>query len=362
MIFLCTYERRFYSAAFHIFKMNFREDFTAMKKGIDVSYAQGNIDFKKIDKSEVNFAIIRSSYGWEKNQKDEKFDRNIKGFQSLGIPCGAYHYSYAKSTADAIKEAKYCIECIKGYDLQLPVFYDMEENSVAALGKKACTDIAKAFCSYMKKHGYKTGVYLNPNWIKNYIDVSDIIKEHDLWLAQWDSEKPSYKCAVWQYRVGKNGSIKGISGQTDLNYMYKEYENKAPSENNPSKNSNTNKNPETAFKVGDAVKVLNPINYDNGQKFIVYDGVKYTVIEAVRNRIVIGIDGQVTAAVDARNIRKLTPSTDSKKKTYTYIVKTGDTLTAIAEKYHTTVSNIAKENGIKNPDLIFGNQVLKITV
>ena len=50
------------------------------------------------------------------------------------------------------------------------------------------------------------------------------------------------------------------------------------------------------------------------------------------------------------------------KKTYTYVVKKGDTLTAIAEKYHTTVSNIAKENGIKNPDLIFGNQVLKITV
>ncbi|MDD6489077.1 MAG: GH25 family lysozyme [Clostridia bacterium] len=332
-----------------------------MKKGIDVSYAQGNIDFKKIDKNQVNFAIIRSSYGWEKNQKDKEFDRNIKGFQSLGIPCGAYHYSYAKSTSDAVKEAKYCIECIKGYDLQLPVFYDMEENSVALLGKKTCTEIAKAFCNYMKQHGYKTGVYLNPNWIKNYIDISDIIKEHDLWLAQWDSEKPSYKCDVWQYKVGGKGSIKGISGQIDLNYMYKEYEIKTPSANKPSQNSNAGKNPTTAFKVGDVVEVLKPINYDNGQNFIVYDGVKYTVIEAVRNRIVIGIDGQVTAAVDAKNIRKITPTT-SKKKTYTYVVKKGDTLTAIAEKYHTTVSSIAKENGIKNPDLIFVNQVLKITV
>lgn len=332
-----------------------------MKKGIDVSYAQGNIDFQKIDKNQVNFAIIRSSYGWEKNQKDEKFDRNIKGFQSLGIPCGAYHYSYAKSKADAVKEAKYCIECIKGYDLQLPVFYDMEENSVASLGKKTCTEIAKAFCDYMKKHGYKTGVYLNPNWIKNYIDISGIIKEHDLWLAQWDSEKPSYKCDVWQYKVGDKGSVKGINGQIDLNYMYKEYEIQTPSANKPSNNS-TNKNPSTAFKVGDVIEVLNPINYDNGQMFMVYDGVKYTVIEAVKNRIVIGIDGQVTAAVDAKNIRKITPSTPSKKKTYTYVVKTGDTLSAIAEKYHTTVSNIAKENKIKNPDLIFGNQVLKITV
>lgn len=333
-----------------------------MKKGIDVSYAQGNIDFKKIDKKQVNFAIIRSSYGWEKNQKDEKFDRNIKGFQSLGIPCGAYHYSYAKSSDDAVKEAKYCIECIKGYDLQLPVFYDMEENSVASLGKKKCTEIAKAFCDYMKKQGYKTGVYLNPNWIKNYIDISDIIKEHDLWLAQWDSENPAYKCDVWQYKVGGKGSIKGISGSIDLNYMYKEYKTSQTNSKSPTDNSNTNKPNETVFKVGDVVEVINPINYDNGKKFTVYSGVKYTVIEAVRNRIVIGIDGNVTSAIDAKNIRKVTASKTDKKKTYKYTVKKGDTLTAIAEKYHTTVSKIAKENGIKNPDLIFVNQVLKITV
>lgn len=333
-----------------------------MKKGIDISYAQGDIDFKKIDKNQVNFVIIRSSFGWEKNQKDSKFDRNIKGFQSLGIPCGAYHYSYAKSTADAVKEAKYCIECIKGYNLQLPVFYDMEEGSVAVLGKKTCTAIAKAFCDYMKKHGYKTGVYLNPSWIKNYIDISDIIKEHDLWLAQWDSEKPLYDCAVWQYKVGNKNSIKGISGNIDLNYMYKEYEMTSSGSANPEKDSTTDKKPETVFKVGDTIEVLNPINYDNGQKFIVYDGVKYTVIEAVKNRIVIGVNGQVTAAVDAKNIRKLTSNNTSKKKTYTYIVKYGDTLSAIAVKYHTTVEKIAKENGIKNPDLIFGNQVLKITV
>ena len=65
------------------------------KKGIDVSYAQGNINFDKINKSQVEFAIVRSSFGWESGQKDNQFDRNIKGFQAKGIPCGAYHYSYA---------------------------------------------------------------------------------------------------------------------------------------------------------------------------------------------------------------------------------------------------------------------------
>ena len=85
------------------------------KKGIDVSYAQGYIDFEKLDKTQVQFAIVRSSFGWEAGQKDQMFDRNIKGFASKGIPCGAYHYSYAQSSEDAVKEAEYCIECTLFY-------------------------------------------------------------------------------------------------------------------------------------------------------------------------------------------------------------------------------------------------------
>ncbi len=43
-----------------------------------------------------------------------------------------------------------------------------------------------------------------------------------------------------------------------------------------------------------------------------------------------------------------------------YIVKAGDTLSAIAKKYNTTVSEIANKNNIKNPNLIFVGQKLKI--
>ena len=52
--------------------------------------------------------------------------------------------------------------------------------------------------------------------------------------------------------------------------------------------------------------------------------------------------------------------TDKKPKHKTYIVKKGDTLSAIAAKYKTTVSAIAKRNGIKNPDIIYVGQKLII--
>lgn len=52
----------------------------------------------------------------------------------------------------------------------------------------------------------------------------------------------------------------------------------------------------------------------------------------------------------------------SASKTYTYTVKSGDTLSAIAKKYGTTYQEIARQNGIENPSLIYKGQVLKITV
>ena len=43
-----------------------------------------------------------------------------------------------------------------------------------------------------------------------------------------------------------------------------------------------------------------------------------------------------------------------------YIVKSGDTLSAIAQKYNTTYQKIAKDNNIENPNLIYPNQKIII--
>ena len=50
----------------------------------------------------------------------------------------------------------------------------------------------------------------------------------------------------------------------------------------------------------------------------------------------------------------------SKSQGVYYIVKSGDTLSGIATKYKTTVLNLVKLNGIKNPNLIYVNQKLRI--
>lgn len=261
------------------------------KRGIDVSYAQGNIDFSLVDRSQVSFAIIRSSFGWESGQKDSKFDRNIKGFHKLGIPCGAYHYSYAKSSADALKEAEYCLSCIKGSPLELPVFYDLEESSTAQLGRRVCTDIVKTFCDRIKKEGYASGLYSNPSWLENYLYKDELLGRYELWLAQWDVSRPAFPCAFWQYRSGGSGSVRGVSGKVDLDYMLKDTDKNTDKDID----KDTDKDIRHEIKPGDIVKVLDPINYDTGEPFVVYPDAVYSVIEVAGDRVVIARRGHAPA-------------------------------------------------------------------
>ena len=54
------------------------------------------------------------------------------------------------------------------------------------------------------------------------------------------------------------------------------------------------------------------------------------------------------------------PTPETHHKTQIYTVKSGDTLSGIAEKYGTTYQQLAQMNGISNPDLIYSGQELKI--
>ena len=58
------------------------------EKLIDVSTWNGNIDWDKVYKSGVRYAMIRSSFGVENpNQIDNKFVRNITNAVRAGVKC-----------------------------------------------------------------------------------------------------------------------------------------------------------------------------------------------------------------------------------------------------------------------------------
>jgi lysozyme len=192
-------------------------------QGIDVSTFQGNVDWTAVKNAGIHFAIIRASYGWEnvEKQTDARFYQNLAGAKAAGIDCGAYHYSYATTVADARKEAAFFQRVIKGHTFEYPVAYDMEDRTQAALPRELLTDIAAAFCEAMEDAGYYVCIYTNLDWIRNHLDM-DRLARYDVWLAQWN-EKPTYEgnFGIWQYT--SDGTVPGIRTRVDRDISYRDY-------------------------------------------------------------------------------------------------------------------------------------------
>jgi len=206
--------------------------FMSMKLlGIDVSKYQGNINWTKVAADNIKFAIIRAGYGRTATQKDEYFEANYSGASAAKLPVGVYWYSYATNVSGAEAEAEACLKVIRGKTFQYPVFYDMEEDKQAALGKTTCTNLAIAFCNKIAAAGYKTGVYGNKYFLTNYIDFNRLGKYY-VWLAHYTTTTDFSK-RYDMHQFSSTGRVNGISGKVDLNYGYTEFAGSSDSTNTP---------------------------------------------------------------------------------------------------------------------------------
>ena len=203
----------------------------ATLQGIDVSGFQKDIDWQKVKDAGIDFAILkigninaRETDGW---YTDSYFQRNVTECERLGIPYGVYAYSYAKSTDDAAKGANHIIALLKGHNPTLPVYLDLEDESIKGTDHAA---IAKAFCNTISAAGYAPGIYASASWFKNIlIDPCFTNSGWSIWTAQyWYGQRydaslglgPEYpaKFDCWQYSA--HGSVPGVNGDVDVNYWF----------------------------------------------------------------------------------------------------------------------------------------------
>lgn len=194
-----------------------------MKKGIDVSHYQKKIDWAKAKKV-VEFSILKIGEGRYSNQKDDYFERNYSECKRLGIPVGVYSYAYAQSVAEAKEEAKRVIEWLDNRDLDLPVYYDMENANMQKLGKNQLTEIAIAFCHEIEKSGYWAGIYANLNWFTNCLDTEKLKKMFTLWIANVDftHDQTKYDGLYDMFQYSWKGQVDGIIASVDMNVMYRD--------------------------------------------------------------------------------------------------------------------------------------------
>lgn len=191
------------------------------KIGIDVSRWQGDINFELVKDAGVEFVFIR--VGSQKGVGgeyyiDPKFEQNIKGFQKVGIPVGVYFYSYADSILAAKKEAKWVIEQIKPYKIELPVVFDWENWSFYQDFNKSFYNLSKIADTYLnvvEKAGYEGMLYSS----KYYLENVWFKLKYPTWLAHY-TEYTNYQGEYMFWQLCSNGVVSGINGNVDVNVMY----------------------------------------------------------------------------------------------------------------------------------------------
>lgn len=279
-------------------QIQIKEDGYLMMKGIDVSQWQGHVDYNKVKAAGYKFVMINAGYGKYLHQKDPYFEANYKNAKSAGLKVGAYWYSYAISESDAEEEAKVFQQVIKGKKFEMPVAFDIEDECQAEISQEKMGQLITAFCTSMEKAGYFCSLYSYASWLTNKVPLA-IRKRFDVWVAHFDVSKPNYNAphGMWQYT--SSASVPGVHTECDCNIAYRDYP---------------------------------------------------TIIKNKR------LNGLGKKKKNSSNSSKHT----SKNKIFTYTVKKGDTLSAIAAKYKTSVSKLVKDNSIKNPNLIYPGQRIKI--
>ncbi len=299
-------------------------------RGIDVSRWQGHIDWAKVKAAGIQFAIIKAGGSDAGFYTDPRWEENYRNAKANGIAVGAYYFvGPACTSAEASRaDAQRFLSQLAGKQLEYPVYIDVE--ATAPVAKVGATAAAIAFCRAMEAAGYYAGIYSS-----TYSGFRDRLDDSKLtpfthWVAQYAS-RCTYGGAygIWQY--SSSGRVSGINGNVDLDVSYVDYPSiiKAGGFNGYAKQGSTQPiTPVQPHKTVDelAREVLAGKwgNGDDRKNRITAAGYDYAAVQAKVNELL-----------------------GASAATY-YTVRSGDTLSAIARKYGTTVAAIQK----LNPSLI----------
>ena len=187
---------------------------------IDLSEWNGDIDFNKVKKSGVTCVILRAGYGKDDNQEDEKFNEYYAKAKTAGLNVGAYWYSYA-TTIDAAKaEVRNCMKTIQGKEFDLQVFLDVEEYRQAVLPRRTLTDIISTFCDGIKSNGFEPGLYSAKSMLVDSAYPDELASKYLIWMAAPNNSYNELPAFVDIHQYSWTGSVDGIRGDVDLNYIY----------------------------------------------------------------------------------------------------------------------------------------------
>lgn len=220
-----------------------------LAKGVDVSKWQHRtgadggylpLDWSAIRKAGFDFAILKAGSTPKDGSDgmDPVFEMNYRDAKAAGLKLGAYFYTYA-TTLEALRaDAQRLIGWLRDKELEYPIYLDLEDSSLAALGKDVLTEFCHVFLSTLQEAGYYGALYSNQNWLTEYLHQEELRDRYDLWYARypttssapvstsatqlWNPTLYGSQLGLWQYTPF--GVIDGFDGVCfDFNYAYRDY-------------------------------------------------------------------------------------------------------------------------------------------
>lgn len=313
-------------------------------EGIDVSNWQRNIDYSQVKNSGVQIVYIKASEGT--TFKDPYLEQNYSNAKANGLKVGFYHYLTATSVWQARAQADFFASVIEGKDVDCKLAMDYEE--FFGEGKIEINEIALAFMKRVKEITKKDViVYSNLNNVKNTFG-DDVANEGRLWLAYYSNTQNLINVnSSWTNYIGlqytSSGQVPGISGNVDKNRFSKEIFMEDIQEAEDPMNTNIIN---YIVKVGDTLSQI-ALRY----------GTTVTEIARLNNikNVNLIYPGQVLEIITNSN-----NSQENQANRIIYTIRYGDTLSGIAKRYGVSIQNLVNWNNIKNPNLIYAGNTLVV--
>lgn len=208
--------------------------------GIDVSAYQNRasenetIDWQAVRNDGVEFAMIRIGLrGYSSGQinEDAFYRQNIEGAMAAGIETGVYFFAQAITVEEAIEEADFVIERLRGLNINGPVAYDweMHDSSYRVYGTtpEMATACAIAFCKRIQEAGYTPMIYAGT--YVSYVKYDQgAIAPYLCWYPEYKSASSEKLCPTLYYQpdywqFSSKCSVAGIGGNVDANIQFIPY-------------------------------------------------------------------------------------------------------------------------------------------
>lgn len=311
-------------------------------RGIDVSIWQGQIDYERVKEDGIEIVYIRSSEG--NSYVDPYYLRNYNNAKANGLKIGFYHYLTATTTDEAIEQADFFVSLVGGLEPDCRLAMDFEQFN--GLSIEEINTVSLAFLERVEEKSSKEVVIYSDAYNARVTFGEELASRYPIWIAEYGVEEPESngKWDTWiGFQYSSTGEISGINSRVDLDYytqgIFLSDSSQIPKPEKPVPKPDDTE--EIIIERGDTLSDL---------------AIKYgTTVDRL-----VELNNIANPNLIFAGNTLLVPINDGKKQTVTYTVKRGDTLSGIAKKYGVSVQQLINANNIKNPNLIYVGQILTI--